>query len=129
MKITIKSFLKRRAALLWISVFFICCLFTDVAFGSNYPPTKGWRVSSPEAQGMDAEKFMSTYLYSADGYHVGISEAVYDYTVFSRPPEDGKLRKLKPAYNWLKLSDEFLHPRPDAQNTSPVNYSWVYTSE
>jgi len=56
MKITIKSFLKRRAALLWISVFFICCLFTDVAFGSNYPPTKGWRVSSPEAQGMDAEK-------------------------------------------------------------------------
>lgn len=80
-------------------------------------------------EGMDADKFMSTYLYSADGYHVGISEAVYDYTVFSRPPEDGKLRKLKPAYNWIKLSDEFLHPRPGAQNSSPVNYSWVYTSE
>jgi hypothetical protein len=80
-------------------------------------------------EGMDPDKFIATYLYSANSYHMGISEAVYDYTVFSRPPEDGKLRKLRPAYNWLKLSDEFLHPRPDGQNSYPVNYSWVYTSE
>jgi hypothetical protein len=78
---------------------------------------------------MDAELFTSTYLYPADNYHVGISEAVYDYTIHSRPPEDGKLRKLKPAYNWLKLSDEFLHPRPDSLNARPINYNWVYTSE
>ncbi len=80
-------------------------------------------------EGMEPDAFIASYLYSADGYNVGISEAVYDYTPFSRPPEDGKLRKLRPAYNWLKLADEFLHPRPDCANTEPINYSWVYTSE
>jgi len=80
-------------------------------------------------EGMSTDAFASTYLYSADDYYVGISEAVYDYTVHSRPPEDGKLRKVKPAYNWLRLCDEFLHPRPDSQTRSPINYNWVYTSE
>ncbi len=78
---------------------------------------------------MEPEAFAAAYLYPADGYHVGISEAVYDYTVFSRPPEDGKLRRLRPAYNWLKLADEFLHPRPDSPAAGPINYSWVYASE
>lgn len=80
-------------------------------------------------EGMDQDAFTAAYLYPADNYHVGISEAVYDYTVFSRPPEDGKLRKIRPAYNWLKLSDEFLHPRPEAWNARPINYNWVYTTE
>ena len=80
-------------------------------------------------EGMDPDAFTATYLYTADGTYVGISEAVYDYTVYSRPPEDGKLRKLRPAYNWLKLADEFLHPRPDSPNAGPINYSWVYASE
>ncbi len=78
---------------------------------------------------MDPDAFTATYLYPADRYHVGISEAVYDYTVYSRPPDDGKLRKLRPAYNWLKLADEFLHPRPDAWNARPLSYNWVYASE
>ncbi len=80
-------------------------------------------------EGMAPEAFAAAYLYEAGEDHVGISEAVYDYTTFSRPPEDGKLRKLRPAYNWLKLADEFLHPRPDCPNTGPISYSWVYTSE
>ena len=71
--------------------------------------------------------FKASYLYPADGYHVGISEAVYSYTPYSKPPEDGKLRKLKPAYNWLKIRDEFLHPKTDSPNLRPINYNWVYT--
>ncbi|MFP3928077.1 MAG: hypothetical protein ACLFUP_04170 [Desulfobacteraceae bacterium] len=77
---------------------------------------------------MALEAFSSTYLYPADGYYIGIAEAVYDYTIHSRPPEDGKLRRLRPAYNWLKLTDEFLQPRPDSLAASPISYSWVYTS-
>ncbi|MCF8062776.1 MAG: hypothetical protein K9M82_09690 [Deltaproteobacteria bacterium] len=80
-------------------------------------------------EGMEPGTFTATYLYTADSHYVGISEAVYDYTVYSRPPEDGKLRKLRPAYNWLKLADEFLHPRADSPNARPINYSWVYASE
>jgi len=80
-------------------------------------------------EGMDGETFKSSYLYPADHYHVGISEAVYSHTSFSRPPEDGKLRKLKPAYNWLKLRDEFLHPKAEALSLRPINYNWVYKAE
>lgn len=76
---------------------------------------------------MELAPFKASYLYPADGYHVGISEAVYSYTPHSQPPEDGKLRKLKPAYNWLKIRDEFLHPKPDSPNLRPINYNWVYT--
>ena len=76
---------------------------------------------------MPPDRFKTTYLYPADGFYVGISEASYDYTGHSKPPENGKLRKVKPAYNWLKLRDEFLHPKYGELIARPINYSWVYT--
>jgi hypothetical protein len=82
-----------------------------------------------QRESMDAETMKSAYLYPAEGYYVGISEAVYDHTPYSKPPEDGKLRRPKSAYNWLKLRDEFLHPKSDRPNLSPVNYNWVYITE
>ena len=78
---------------------------------------------------MEIEKFKNSYLYAGKNYYVGISEAVYDYTECSKPPDDGKLRKIQPAYNWLKVVDEFLHPRPDSIQLRPINYSWVYSTE
>lgn len=80
-------------------------------------------------EGMDVELFKAAYLYPAMDYYVGISEAVYDYTIYSKPPEDGKLRKVKPAYNWLRLMDEFLHPRSETSDLRPINYNWVYAPE
>jgi hypothetical protein len=78
---------------------------------------------------MDLETFKSSYLYPAEDYYVGISEAVYGPTLFSLPPENGKLRKLKPAYNWLKLRDEFLHPNDSKLNKGPINFRWIYATE
>lgn len=86
-------------------------------------------IALAQKEGMDMETFKASYLYPADGYYVGISEAVYGYTPFAKPPEDGKLRRPRPAYNWLKLRDEFLHPRDGYLNLRPINYSWIYTSE
>ncbi len=80
-------------------------------------------------EGLDPERFREAYLYSADGYYVGISEALYNYTDHSKAPEEGKQRKLRPAYNWLRLGDEFLHPQENALEFRPINYNWVYTSE
>jgi len=80
-------------------------------------------------EGTDTDELKSSYLYPAKNYYVGISEAIYDYTEYSKPPEDGKIRKIKPAYNWLTLMDEFLHPRPDMHNLRPINYNWVYSTE
>ena len=81
-----------------------------------------------EREGMNIDTFQSTYLYPAKNFYIGISEASYGPTVHSKPPENGKLRKLKPAYNWLKLRDEFLHPKDEAQHAKPVSYDWVYTT-
>ena len=78
---------------------------------------------------MDMEIFKSSYLYPADDFFVGISEAVYDYTIYSKPPEDGKLRRIESAYNWLRLRDEFLHPKDNLLYLRPIHYSWVYTAE
>lgn len=77
---------------------------------------------------MEAKAFASTYLYPAKGFHIGISEAYYSHTVHSMPPEDGKLRELRPAYNWLKLREELLHPRVNTLDARPIRYDWVYTS-
>jgi hypothetical protein len=78
---------------------------------------------------MDSDTFKTAYLYPAVDYYVGISEAVYTHTAHSTPPESGKLRKLRPAYNWLKLRDEFLHPKLTSPSLRPINYNWVYTTE
>lgn len=79
-------------------------------------------------EGIKEDVFESTYLYPAEGYFVGISEASYGRTKHSKQPEDGKLRKFRPAYNWLKLRDKFLHPKLNALDAKPISYDWVYTT-
>lgn len=80
-----------------------------------------------QKEGKDVDTFTENYLYPADGYHVGISQASYSHTTHSKPPEDGRLRRLKPAYNWLKLREELLHPKGNALSSKPVSYAWVYS--
>ena len=82
-----------------------------------------------EREGMAEDTFKNRYLYQAEDYYVAITEATYRHTVYSKPPEDGKLRKLKPAYSWLRLRDEILHPRINALNSRPISYKWVYASQ
>ncbi|MBW1788137.1 MAG: hypothetical protein JRK53_16185 [Deltaproteobacteria bacterium] len=76
---------------------------------------------------MKAGDLINTHLYPAGRQFVGVFEAVYTLTPHSMPPEDGRLRRLKPAYNWLKLADELLHPKTEDQTARPVGYQWIYT--
>jgi hypothetical protein len=78
---------------------------------------------------MGEEVFINKYLYPSDGRHIGISEAAYIHTDHAKPPEDGKLRRLRSAYNWVKLRSELLHPKIDSLDARPLSYSWVYTTE
>jgi hypothetical protein len=89
--------------------------------------TKKQTKALAQQEDMDLETFITSYLYEAKDYHIGISEASYSHTEHSVPPEDGKLRKLRPAYNWLKLREEILHPKINALEARPINYAWVYT--
>jgi hypothetical protein len=81
------------------------------------------------AQNITVESLQSNYLYMANGPFLGILEASYSYTAHSKPPKDGKLRKIRPAYNWLTLRGELLHPRLDAPHATPLRYNWVYSSD
>lgn len=88
--------------------------------------TKEQIQSQARQEDMDVETFMAHYLYPLGNAHVGIFEAAYVYTEHSLPPKDGKLRKLDPVYNWLRLKDEFLHPRIDQRGVRPIRYHWIY---
>jgi len=77
---------------------------------------------------IDLEAFKSFYLYPANDVYVGIAEAIYEHTPSSLPPEEGKLRKFKPGYNWLRLKNELLHPTINSLNAGPIDYDWVYTA-
>ncbi|MCD6305055.1 MAG: hypothetical protein J7M32_02055 [Deltaproteobacteria bacterium] len=86
--------------------------------------------SLAKAQNTTVESLQSSYFFDGNGPGlVGILEASYSYTTHSKPPKDGKLRKIRPAYNWLTLKDELLHPKLDAPQATPIRYSWVYASD
>lgn len=79
-------------------------------------------------EGIRLNTFKSAYLYPEKDSYVGISEARYNHTIHSTPPEDAKPRKLQPAYNWLKLTDELLHPKVTVLTARPINYNWIYST-
>ena len=82
-----------------------------------------------ETQGFDVDFLKRHYLYSDEKNYFAILEAAYSHTVHSRPPKDGKLRKIRPAYNWLRLKEEYLHAKPASPHATPIPYSWVYATD
>ena len=82
-----------------------------------------------ETHGVDAAFLQNHYLYPQEEGHFAILEAAYGHTAHSRPPKDGKLRKIRPAYSWLRLNAEFLHAKMDSPHASPIPYSWVYAAD
>ncbi|MBU0736137.1 MAG: hypothetical protein KKG10_18525 [Proteobacteria bacterium] len=86
-------------------------------------------ISLAESQNLTADSLKSWYLYPVKDFYLGTLEAAYAHTSHSKPPKDGKLRKVKPAYNWIKLTDEVLHPKLDFPHVTPIHYSWVYSAD
>lgn len=76
------------------------------------------------------DSFVKRYLVDlCEEYGVGIFQVTYRNTPFSRPPEDGKLRALKPDYQWLTVSDQLLIPLPGNVETYPLPYHIIYLSD
>ena len=82
-----------------------------------------------KTQNLTIEYLKENFLFDGAGFLLGILEASYSYTAHSKPPKDGKLRKIRPAYNWLTLRDELLHPKLDAPYATPIRYNWVYSTD
>jgi hypothetical protein len=79
---------------------------------------------------MDFDNFVERYLMDLqDDHGVAILQVVYHNTVYSKPPEDGKLRTLQPDYQWLTVSNQFLMPLPVNPESYPIVYSTIYTPD
>ena len=59
---------------------------------------------------------------------VAILQVVYSNSIHSKPPEDSKLRRLWPEYQWLNVSDQKLIPI-DAPDIDPITYNTIYSAE
>jgi len=93
------------------------------------PLTEKQILALANRESMDPDRFKSAYLYPARDFYIGISEAVYGHTVHAKPPADGKLRRLKAQVSWIRLKDEFLHPKETFLDFRPINYRWVYAPD
>ena len=55
-----------------------------------------------------------------------IFQVSYAYTDHARPPEDGRLRELKPDLNWLSVSSQNLLPKPGVWKYPPLPLNFIY---
>jgi hypothetical protein len=79
---------------------------------------------------MKFDNFVERFLINIeDDYGVGVFQVTYSNTVHSKPPEDGKLRKLKLDYQWLSVSDQLLVPLRGYTDIYPIPYSIIYAPE
>lgn len=80
-------------------------------------------------QRLSFENFREHFLVDVqDDYGVGILQVVYSNSIYSKPPEDGKLRRLQPDYQWLNVRNQLLIPL-DSPETYPVPYRTIYTTD
>lgn len=56
-----------------------------------------------------------------------IFQATYDYTVHSRPPEDGKLREIKPDLSWQSVGGQHILPLPGVYRYPPLPFNVIYS--
>jgi hypothetical protein len=78
--------------------------------------------------GLDEQMFRKNYLVDLkeDG-GVCIVYVAYSPSNAARPPEDGKLRKLRPELSWLTISCQQILPKPGVRRYPPLSVNWVYS--
>lgn len=59
--------------------------------------------------------------------HVCLFQVTYQWTSPARPPEDGKLREIKPDLNWLTVGEQHIIPKPNVWNYAPLPANLIYT--
>jgi hypothetical protein len=76
---------------------------------------------------IDFNAFVKRYMVEfQDDNGVGILHVAYQNTISSKPPEDGKVRKLKPDYQWLTVINQLLIALPGNPEIYPIPYSTIY---
>ena len=81
-----------------------------------------------ENNGLTPRSFKKNYVVERLGKDsVCIFQATYAQTYHSRPPEDGKLREIKPDVNWLAVGEQHILPKPGVWKYPPLPINAIYT--
>jgi len=78
--------------------------------------------------GMTVRNFKKNYMVAKRGRGgVFIFRATYAFTNHSLPPDDGKLRELKPEMHWLTVKYQQILPMPGVWDSPPLVYNFIYS--
>jgi hypothetical protein len=81
-----------------------------------------------EEHHMAIRSFRKHYLVARRNHDgVAIFQVTYDFTDHARPPDDGKLREIKPDLNWLSVGTQLILPRPGTWKYPPLPLNFIYT--
>jgi len=82
-----------------------------------------------DAHAVTENAFRQCYALGESENHYDVILFVrYEHTEWAQPPEDGRLRILKPDYSWLAVDTEMVLPKTEAVNSRPLSIKWVYRS-
>jgi len=78
--------------------------------------------------GISLLSFKKNYIIAWEKKHgICIFQATYSYTSHARPPDDGKLRELKPDLYWLSVGGQHLCPKPGVWAYPPIPLNVIYS--
>jgi hypothetical protein len=81
-----------------------------------------------EANDIKARTFKKNYVVAWEKKRgVCIFQATYSFTNHARPPDDGKLREIKPDLNWLSVGGQHIMPKPGVWKYPPISLNLIYT--
>ena len=58
---------------------------------------------------------------------VFLFKVIYDQTSAAKPPEDGRLREVKPELHWLTVKNQYILPLPGVWEYPPLKYNLIYS--
>ncbi len=81
-----------------------------------------------ESNNMLMRDFKKWYMIGKHGYGgVFIFRVSYAHTAQAMPPEDGKLREIKPELFWLTVSHQQILPLPGVWEFPPLKFNLIYS--
>ncbi len=61
------------------------------------------------------------------GNGIFLFQATYAHTSHARPPDDGKIREIKPDLSWTTVSGQHIIPKPGVLKYPPLSINVIYT--
>ena len=101
---------------------------TAAIVASQYLKKMGCISTVYAANNIKARTFYKNYVVAREKTKgICIFQATYAFTNHARPPDDGKLRDIKPDLNWLSVGGQHIMPKPGVWKRPPISLNLIYT--